>query len=166
MRYGALIFAAIGLCAIGAALAQPEPLSPQAQRMRIQAAMESRGYAPSGRADIGKAVTIMKFSSPGCDGVRVLPVSVLFQETALLRQAESAGDQRTFIYRDGIYRNGAWKDAARGSVALAHLSEQFLQMVRVTPDPAIDTMLYVVAPGKCGPTAIDWAPFWSRKPAV
>jgi hypothetical protein len=161
MRYAALIFAAIGLCAIGAAVSQPEPLSPQAQRMRIQAAMESRGYVASGRADIGKAVTIMKFSSPDCDGVRVLPVSVSFQETALLRQAESADDARTFIYRDG-----AWKDAARGSVALAHLSEQFRQMVRVTPDPAIDTMLYVVAPRKCGPTSIDWAPFWSRKSAV
>jgi hypothetical protein len=161
MRYAGLIFAAIGLCAIGAALAQPEPLSPQAQRDRIQAAMESRGYAPSGRADIGKAVTVMKFSLPGCDGVRVLPVSVSFQETALLRQAESAGDQRTFIYRDGV-----WKDAARGSVALAHLSEQFRQMIRAVPDPAIDTMLYVVAPATCGPVVIDWAPFWSRKPAV
>ncbi len=157
MRYARTVFAVIGLCAIAVALLQPAPLSPEAQRARIQAAMQAHGYAVSGRADIGRAITVMKFSSAGCEDVRVLPVSVSFQETVLLRQAESAGEERHFIYRDG-----AWKDAARGSVALAHLSEQFRQMLRASPDPAIDTMLYVAAPRTCAPTGVDWTRFWSR----
>ena len=110
----------------------------------------------SGRADIGTAVAVLKFSSRGCDNVRVLPVSILFQETVLLSRFQSPEDDRLFVYR-----NQVWKDVAQDQMALSHLSQRFLQMLRLRPDPAIDTMLYIVSPKKCGPRGIDWSQFWS-----
>jgi hypothetical protein len=156
MRYLAFFF--IGLAGVGVALIQPDDQSPQAQRAAIRETMARHGYAASGRLDIGKALTIAKFSSPTCEDVRVLPVSILFQETALLRKSESADDDRAFFYI-----NKAWKDDASNNVALSHLSQRFLQMIRLRPDPAIDTMLYIVSPKKCGVPQVDWSKFWGQR---
>ena len=154
-------FNLIGLASIGAALLQPQALNAQAQRVRIQVTMERHGYVPLGRTDIGNAITIMKFASRGCDDIRVLPVSIQFQESALLRKSEGAEYERIFVYRDK-----AWKDIARSDVAVSHLSQKFQQMMRLRPDPATDTMLYIVSPKKCGAIGIDWSEFWSRGPAI
>jgi len=156
MRIWRLIFVLIGLAGIGMAMRLPEAPSPQAQRAHIRTALEKHGYTVSGHIDIGKALTITKFSSGGCDNVRVLPVSVLFQEAALLRNSQMADDDTAFIYM-----NREWKNAASSRMALPHLAQTFLQMTRWTPVPAIDTMLYFAAPKKCRPQTLDWSRFWS-----
>ena len=156
MKAWRFFFALIGLAGMAVAMLQPEAPSPQAQRAHIQAVLERHGYVVSGRVDIGQALTITKFSSGGCDNVRVLPVSILFQETALLRNSEAAGDDTVFVYM-----NREWKEAASSSRALSHLSQTFFQMMRLRPDPAIDTMLYIAAPKKCRPGALDWSRFWA-----
>jgi hypothetical protein len=156
MRIWRLVFVLIGLAGMAVAMLQPEAPSPQAQRAHIQAALEKHGYVVSGQVDIGKALTITKFSYRDCDNVRVLPVSILFQETALLRNSENAGDDTTFVYM-----NREWKDAASRRMALSHLEQTFLQMTRWTPVPALDTMLYIAASKKCRPGALDWSRFWA-----
>jgi hypothetical protein len=158
MRYRALVFIAIGLAGIGVGLLQPESETPQAQRASIQATMERRGYAAAGQADIGKVISIMKFSSGACDNVRVLPVSVLFQESALLGKFDSASDDHTIVYMDE-----AWRNSPSNPAVLSHLSQRFLQMIRLRPYPAIDTMLYIVSPKTCGNAPLDWSEFWNRK---
>ena len=132
----------------------------QAQAARIQSIMRSRGYRavirPRGR---GRAINIMKFSSPSCPNVRIMPISTLLQEASLLSSARGSSDNQIFIYYDR-----AWTGATPDGIALSHLSQQFLQLIRVRPDPAIDTMLYVISPKKCGPFQTDWTQFWVRVP--
>ncbi|HET7085323.1 MAG TPA: hypothetical protein VFI23_11170 [Rhizomicrobium sp.] len=155
------VFIAIGLAGIGMGLAQPAALSPKAQRAGIAAAMKRQGFSPSGEARIGNAITIAKFSSPSCRDVRVVPVSTLFQEAALLKASGAPGDRRTFVYMDR-----SWSDSASGpasaSAGLLHLSQRFRQMARFQDNPARDTMLYVLSSRSCGPLRLDWSDFWKR----
>ncbi len=146
-------FLLIGLAAMGTALLQPQDTSPEGLRAGIRAIMEKHGYVPSGQTDMG-ALTIARFSSPACGDVRVLPVSIQFQETALLRN--SANDRRMFVYRGRV-----WTNVPPDRAVLSHLTEKFRQLTRLRPDPAIDTMLVVITPKTCGVPGIDWSAFWS-----
>ena len=152
------VFIAMGLVAVGVGLFEPTPLSAQAQRASIAATMARHGFFPSGQNEIGNALTITQFSSPGCDRVQVLPVSMLFQEAALLRSGPH--DQRFFVYRDR-----SWSGSDPGRAALLHVAERFRQMVRLEQNPAMDTMLYIVSPRACGRLPRDWSGFWKRGPA-
>ena len=159
MNCARLTFVAIGIAGIGAALVQPVPFRPLAQRARIEEIMRRHGYVASGQIHVGSALTIMKFSSPSCAAVRVAPVSTLLQEKLLLEGAGFAGGTQRFIYG-----HEAWEAGSQKSVAVSHLSQQFLQMIRVRPDPAIDTMLYVLSPKGCATSGVDWNQFWSPQP--
>jgi hypothetical protein len=158
MKYRALVFISIGLAGAAIALLQPDAQNMQAQRDSIRSTMAEHGYVASRNVDFGPAVAVMRFSSSTCDNVRVLPLSVLFQESVLLKEVSNAGDSQTFVYW-----NERWKDSVASHVAVSHLSQQFLQMFRFAPAPAIDTMLYIVSPKKCGAALFDWSRFWASR---
>jgi hypothetical protein len=161
MRSWAFVFMLVGSAAAAIALLQPGEQSMLVQRNNIRSMMAKHGYVQLPNANMGNAVTVMKFSSSTCDDVRVLPVSVLFQESVLLKELSTAGDTHTFVYRDKRWEN---IDSAADHAATSHLSQKFWQMFRVVPSPALDTMLYIVAPKKCGAaTLFDWSGFWTSQ---
>jgi hypothetical protein len=161
MKIWAGAFISIGLAAAAIALSQPDEQSIPAQRNHIRTIMAKHGYASLPNADIGDAVTVMRFSSSACDNVRVLPVSVLSQESVILKGLKSSGDVDTFIYIDKRWDSF---DAATDHVATLNLSQKFLQMFRVVPSTRPDAMLYVIAPKKCGAVAsFDWSGFWTGR---
>jgi hypothetical protein len=148
-------FLLIGLAAFASGLFQPQDRSPQAQHANIRATMESHGYTASGGIAMGRALTVTQFSSADCGNIRVLPVSIQFQEGVLLNDAGHPGDQHLFVYR-----NQVWAQAPRTQAVFSHWSEKFRQMARLKPDPATDTMLYIVTPKTCHAPQIDWSRFW------
>ena len=149
-------FLLIGVAAIAAGLLQPQDRSPQVQQAGIRATMERHGYTASGRITMGRALAVTQFSSADCNNIRVLPVSIQFQESVLLKASERPGDQRLFVYR-----NQVWTHAPRTQAVFSHLAENFRQMARLRPASATDTMLYIVAPKTCRAPQIDWSHFWA-----
>jgi hypothetical protein len=145
------VFIAIGLAAMGVGLFKPAPLNAKAQRASIAATMARHGFFPTAQSEIGNALIITEFSSPSCGPVRVLPVSMLFQEAALLPSGPH--DRRFFVYR-------SWSGSDPARAALLHLVERFRQMVRLEQNPAMDTMLYIVSPRACERLPSDWSGFW------
>jgi hypothetical protein len=148
------IFALIALAAIGAAFARPAPAGDDAGR--LIAAAQKNGLTPIGRETQSNALSIFRFSAPGCAEIEILPVSALLQETALLKRIGGPGDGRTLIYL-----KERWPLAEARPAALRLVAQQILQIGRLSPQPRIGTMLYLVAAEGCAaPMRADWSGFW------
>ena len=147
------IFALLAIAAAGAALARPPAPTPKEDIVRLQQLLARKAYAVDRVEWVGDALTIIHFFSRDCRDIKVMPVSVILQENALLKQV--AGDDRYFVYQEQH-----WRTSAQPPVALAHVAQQFLDIARLTPRPATDTMLYFVAPKHCR-VPLDWSRFWA-----
>lgn len=146
------IFILIAAAATGAAFARPAPRDAGADR--LIAVAQRNGFVLTRHETQGNALSIFTFSSPGCRAMKILPVSVLLQETALLKGIGAADDDRVFVYMQD-----RWALANSRPAAGALVWQQFVQMVRLRPRPAIDTMLYLVMPKNCRGQA-GWSEFW------
>lgn len=148
------IFVLIAIAAAGAALARAPAPTPQDDLVHLERLLTHKAYAVNRVEAVGDALIIVHFSSRDCRDMKVMPVSVILQESALLQQIGAPGDTRYFVYR-----GQHWRTSAQPPVALAHVGQQFLDIARLTPRPAMDTMLYFVVPKGCA-APLDWSAFW------
>ena len=119
------VFILAAIAAVGAAFAR-SPQSAPAAGERIAALVARHGDQLTGRQAIGNALIIYTVSSKTCRGIKILPVSVLLQETTLLRQVGAEGDDRHFVYLQD-----RWSFAGPPPVAPKFVLQQFLQMTRL-----------------------------------
>jgi len=154
MNWRQSVFALMAIAAAGSALARAPAPTPKEDIVRLRQLLKHRDYDVNQVEWMGDALTIIHFSSGACRDMKVMPVSVVLQESALLKQVGAPADTRYFLYRDHI-----WRMSQQPPVALPHVAQQFLKIGHLRPRPALDTMLFFVLPKTCR-VSQDWSEFW------
>ena len=125
------------------------------ERLRQTGAVN--GYELVGHETGNSALSIFSFSSKTCQNIKIMPVSVVLQEKAMLERVGLAGDRRELVYL-----HDRWSVARFSSAAWPHLYQRMLQMVRARPLAEIQSMLYIITPQQCGQMRqADWSGFWN-----
>jgi hypothetical protein len=152
MNWRPALFALIAIAAAGSALARAPAATPKDDIDRLQQLLARKGYSVDRVEWVGDALTVIHFSSGDCRDMKVMPVSVILQESALLKNV--SGEDRYFVYQQQV-----WKTSVKPPVELPYIKRQLLEIAHRKPQPATDTMLYFAIPQHCR-APLDWAQFW------